>query len=222
MNMLSNASTYRVQYNTVLLRSQVQQSPEAPGELPDGPAAVADAVLLLGGQLGDGASQLRKVEDRIVPEAVFPAWSPRDQALHDAVSLDENTPRIGKGQVAQKPGGSLRVLHAAEFLQQFGVARPVQRAPVRAQLTAIGGVTGAEHAGPACQGVHRQAGIVRQGPLPGRAGVVQRLGAGVLGERGARLLRFVNVPKFVDGAYRDGKIRYRAANLSGFSGISRR
>ena len=55
---------------------------------------------------------------------------------------------------------------------------------------ALGGVACAVDAGDAAEGVDGQAGVVGQAPLPRGVGIVQRLVACVLGERGAGFLGF--------------------------------
>ena len=139
---------------------------------------MGDGALLLRRQLAEGLALLRHQEHRIVAEALRPHGGESDGTV--APALRRQLVPVGKGAgdgagEVGRPGGL-----APHVLQQQGVPSPV--------VQSLSAVAGGVDAWTAVQGVHAQAGVVRDGGQP--AGRTDDLGLqhGVFRKGGASLL----------------------------------
>src|SRR5712691_2207011 len=153
---------------------------EAPGR-PDRPAAVVHARFLLGCELGEGATERRVEEERIVAEAVVSTRRVGDHAFGDALRRVLPAGGVHDGDHAAEARRPLLGRDTTERLEEEG-------APGRVVEPGAAEPRGA-NAGRSPERVHLDAGIVAEGPRPdeprGGARFSERVGAvGV-----ARLLR---------------------------------
>ncbi len=149
-----------------------------------GAGAVAEVVFFRGVQLRESFSGGQE-KDRIVAEPVFPSGREGDGPFQAPLLQDHGAPASGRRQ-----GG-----HGPEYgrsAARSGVAQLLQKLPVIGRVVAAGaGVAGGVNPRGASERGHLQAGVLREGPQPGRGGRFQGLFLGVAFQGG---------PVFHDGS----------------------
>ena len=113
-----------------------------------GLAPVADAQLLLGSQLCQGAAQLGNLEDGVVAESVVPPGLSSDHAPQGPSENLQHHSSPSQRDPALESGRPPRIRHLAQFLQDFPAAFFI--AGLRTE------VAGGIDPRPAGQGIHQQ------------------------------------------------------------------
>src|SRR5213594_1214363 len=101
--------------------------PEEASGRPDGPPAVVHARFLLGRELREGLSERRVEEDRVVAEAVAPAWRIGDDTIDESLGRVLAAGRIHERDDAAEARRPLGGRDVAERLEEQGApARVVE------------------------------------------------------------------------------------------------
>ena len=137
-------------------------------------------MLLLRGELAEGLAQGGIEEDGVVAKAALSHGGKGDGALHLALRREGVPVGEGAGDGAGKVGGAGGL--APEVFQEQAVAAHI--------VQTLAAVAGGIDAGGSGQGVHAEAGIVRDGGKICRLADGLGLEHGVLGKRRAGLLYF--------------------------------
>src|SRR5437763_918000 len=87
-----------------------------------GGTTMAELRLLFRAQLGKGFSNLRKIKQRIVAEAIGAAWSIEDDALGCTAEDRKRFSIASGGDDANEASGALIGWNAVQFANQTGIA----------------------------------------------------------------------------------------------------
>jgi hypothetical protein len=129
-----------------------------------GAAAVAQAVLGLGRDLGERRSDRRQEKERVVAEATRPARGVKDGSLDGTPEEILSSIRSPQGEHADVPSRSIGRRNVAQLMEESAVVRFIQLGAreIRASRKAL-----REHSGPTPQGIHAEAGIIGEHREPG-------------------------------------------------------